>query len=225
MDVALHDILRKCSSEDCKEYTHITTFGPSAKWCINDHSYETFWKKYCEIAETPEKNNKKLCLAEVQRKHMPIISDLTFKFHPLNSELNDTEPYDEDFIMAIVHCYQQIIKETLKISESSIELICCVLKSESIIEDNLLICRIRLQFPYCKTVCQIQNRLIRPLVLQMFRQTNVVSRLSSQPVNEWEDIVDPLSVEKPVIMYGSSPTPNAPKLVLEYIFQIGRAHV
>ena len=85
-------------------------------------------------------------------------------------------------------------------------------------EDNFIVCKIRLQFPYCKTVGQIQNRLIRPLVLQMFRTSNVISRLQSQPVNEWEDIVDPLSVEKPVVMYGSSISPNNSKLVLEYIF-------
>jgi phage/plasmid-associated DNA primase len=218
MDVALHDILRKCSNEDSKEYTHVTTFGPAGKWCINDGAYESFWKKYCEIAEDPGNNKKKLCLAEVQRKHMPIIADLNLKFHPLKSEINeDMEPYEEDFILSIVYCYQQIIKETLKVSESGIELICCVLKAETILEDNLIVCRIRLQFPYCKTVAQIQNRLIRPLVLQMIRQINVVSRLFSQPVNEWEDIIDPLSVEKPVIMYGSSSTPNSPKLVLEYI--------
>jgi len=221
MDVALHDILRKCTNEDSKEFTHVTTFGPSSKWCINDGSYESFWKKYCEIAENPENNNKKLCLAEIQRKYMPIISDLNFKFHPLKSEFNDdTEPYDDDFILSIVYCYQQIIKETLKISDSGIELICCVLKSEPVLENDLIICKIRLQFPYCKTVAQIQNRLIRPLVLQMFRQTNVIGRLYSQPVNDWEDILDPLSVEKPVIMYGSSSSPNTPKLVLEHILHV-----
>lgn len=218
MDVALHDILRKCSNEESKEFTHVTTFGPAAKWCINDADYGNFWEKYCEIAECPENNKKKLCLSEVQRKHMPVIANLTLKFHPIEGETNDIiEPYEQDFILAIVYCYQQIIKETLKISASAIELICCVLKSENIMEDNLVVCKIRLQFPYCKTVCQIQNRLIRPLVLEMIRKTNVVSRLCSQPVNDWEDIIDPLSVEKPVIMYGSAPTPNAPKLVLEHI--------
>ena len=215
MDNTLHDLLRTSSNSDSKEYTHTSLYGPNKNWAFNDTGYENFWLKYCEISEEPEKNNKKLCLAEIPRKHMPIISDLTLKFHPLDK--ND-DPYEEDFILAIVFCYQQVIKETLNINEEGPELICCVLKSETIMEDNLIVCRIRLQFPYCKTVGQIQNRLIRPLVLQMFRTTNVISRLDSQPVNEWEDIVDPLSVEKPVVMYGSSRSPNTPKLILEYIF-------
>ena len=214
MDNSLLDLL-KASSNDSKEYTHTSLYGPSKNWAFKDEAYTEFWEKYCELAEAPEENKKKLCLAEVPRKHMPIIVDLTLKFNPLN---NETEPYDIDFILAIVYCYQQIIKETLNISEKGHELLCCVLKGENVIEDDLLVCKIRLHFPYCKTLVQLQNRIIRPLALQMFRSKNVIARLESQPENEWEDIVDPLVVEKPVVMYGSSVSPTASKLVLEYIF-------
>lgn len=221
MEGGLLDLLRTCNSSETKdngEYTHITTYGPSSKWSILDNKYETFWKKYCELAESPEDSKRKLCLAEIPRKHMPIIVDLTLKFHPLENDSKDGDYYGEDFILALVYCYQQVIKETLKISEGKHELICCVLKTESTMEDNLIVCRIRLQFPYCKTLAQVQNRLIRPLVLQMVRNINVISRLESQPVNDWEDIIDPLSVEKPIMMYGSSAGPSLPKLVLEYTF-------
>ena len=224
MDIGLYDLLRVCNNSDSSQtkeiggYSHVTTYGPASKWAILDNSYEKFWKTYCELAENPEKNNKKLCVAEIPRKHMPIIADLTLKFHPLSKDKIIEDPYEEDFILAIVYCYQQVIKETLKISESAAELICCVLKAEPVMEDNLIVCRIRLQFPYCKTLGQIQNRVIRPILLQMVRSINVFSRLPSQPVNDWEDIIDPLSVEKPICMYGSSYTPTMPKLVLEYIF-------
>ncbi len=216
MDTSLLDLLRGGNNDESKDYSHTTLYGPHKNWTINDSSYENFWKKYCELAQNPETNKKKLCLAEIPRKHMPIIADLTLKFHPLDGITED--PYDIDFILSIVFCYQQIIKETLKISETGTELICCVMKTETVAEDDLIICRIRLQFPYCKTVGQIQNRLIRPLVLQMFRTTNVIARLRSQPVNEWEDIVDPLSVENPIVMYGSSSSPNTPKYFLDNIF-------
>lgn len=215
MEGSLYDLLRKCRDLDAKdECSHVTTYGPASKWSIADDKYEEFWNRYCEIAEDPECD--KLCLAEVPRKHMPIIADLTLKFHPLD---NDTdEPYEMDFILAIVYCYQQVIKKTMKISESETELICCVMEADKTVEDNLIICRIRLQFPYCKTLGQVQNRVIRPIVLQMVRSINVCARLPSQPVNDWEDIIDPLSVEKPIMMYGSSQGPNIPKLVLQYIF-------
>jgi len=215
MDTSLLDLLKECST-DSKEYTHTSLYGPNKNWTFSDGSYVKFWKRYCEIADSPENNTKRLCLAEIPKSHMPIISDLTLRFHP-GKDLTEL-PYDTDFILAIVYCYQQIIKETLNISEREHELYCCVLKGEPVLEDNLLVCRIRLHFPYCKTMVQIQNRIIRPLVLQMFRSKNVIARLDSQPVNDWEDIVDPLSVEKPVVMYGSSPSPTVPKLILEYIF-------
>ena len=214
MDSSLYELLREIST-DSQEYSHKSLYGPNKNWSFDDSGYVKFWKIYCELSENPEQNTKKLCLAEIPRKHMPIIVDLTLKFHPVG---NNEQPYDTDFILAIVFCYQQIIKETLNISEKEHELYCCVLKGESTIEDNLLVCRIRLHFPYCKTIVQIQNRIIRPLVLQMFRSKNIIARLDSQPVNDWEDIVDPLSVEKPVIMYGSSASPSTPKLILDYIF-------
>ncbi|GAH34492.1 unnamed protein product, partial [marine sediment metagenome] len=39
----------------------------------------------------------------------------------------------------------------LQISESAVELICCVLESDEYIEDNLIVSRFKLHFPYCKT--------------------------------------------------------------------------
>src|SRR3972149_6176744 len=107
MDSGLYDLLRNCNNTDGDEITHVTTYGPSSKWSISENSYEDFWKKYCEIAEEPENNNKKLCLAETCRKHMPIIADLILKFHPLENKDIGDEPYDQDFILAIVFCYQQ----------------------------------------------------------------------------------------------------------------------
>ena len=216
MDSGLYDLLRTCNNTDSDEISHVTLYGPSSKWSISDNCYENFWKKYCELADSPETNNKKLCLAELPRKHMPIIVDLTLKFSALKD--SSEEMYDQDFILSIVYCYQQVIKETMKISESQIELICCVLKADAIMEDNVKVYRIRLQFPYCKTLGQVQNRVIRPIVIKMVRNINVFARLESQPLNDWEDIIDPLSVEKPILMYGSSQTPTTPKLVLEHIF-------
>ena len=217
MDSGLLDLLTQCGDtkivKDSKDYTHNTMYGPSKNWSILDEYQDIFWKKYCELALDFSKN---LSLAEMPRKHMPLIIDFIFKFHP--SDLEELEPYNDDFIISIVYCYQQIIAQTLKIDEQCSQLICCVLKAKTVVENNLIVARFRLQFPYCKTVAQIQNHLIRPLALQMLRTTNVFARLESQPQNEWEDIIDPLSAEKPVIMYGSSNNENTPKYVLEYIF-------
>ena len=212
MDSALSDLLRSNHDSNSNKVTHYTNYGPAQKWSISDSNYNDFWLKYCDLILSDEKLSKKLCLAEVSKEYMPIIVDFTLKFLPSNDD--NTEYYKLDFLLSVVYCYQQIIKETLKISPNGAELYCCVLGSNHYEEDAYIIYNFRVQFPYCKTMASIQNRLIRPLVLQMFRSRNIMRRLVSQPVNDWEDIVDPLSVEKPITMYGSSTNFINPKLII-----------
>lgn len=213
MDPALLDLLREHQESNSQEYTHITTYGPNSKWCIPDGSYESFWRSYCSLVQEKEDGN--FCLAELPKKHMPIMADFTLRFHPLDG---NTETYGYDFLLSVVYCFQQAMLRVLQISDSAVELICCVLDSEEYLEDNLIVSRFKLHFPYCKTLSTVQTRTLRPLVLQILRTENVISRLDHQPVNDWETIIDPLTVEKPCVMYGSSTLSTIPKLKLEYIF-------
>lgn len=227
MDAGLLELLRKVTTEDGDISTHITTYGPNKKWCVKDNEYMSFWYKYCELIHDFPNDN--YCLAEQPKTHMPIIVDITLKFHPLGN----SESYSYNFVLAIVYCYQQAILNLLNISEKCIELICCVLESEDCVEDNLIVSRIRLQFPYCKTLASVQNRIIRPYVLKMLRTENVLSRLNNGPVNDWENIIDPCTAEQPCIMYGSSVSNVIPRFQLEHIFykierdniDTGNAHI
>ena len=213
MDTSLLDLLRTHQEPNSQEFTHITTYGPVSKWSIPDSNYESFWRSYCNLIQ--EKDSSGFCLAELPKKHMPVIAEFTLKFHPLEG---DVETYGYDFLLSVVYCFQQAMLRTLQISDSAVELICCVLDADEYMEDNLIVSRFKLHFPYCKTLTTVQTRVLRPLVLQILRTENVISRLSHQPVNDWENIIDPLTVEKPCLMYGSSVIPSVPKLKLEYIF-------
>jgi phage/plasmid-associated DNA primase len=213
MDPALLDLLRKHHVPNNPTYTHITSYGPNAKWSIPDANCESFWRSYCELVNQKEDGN--YCLSEMPRKHMPIIADFTLKFHPLDG---NTETYGYDFLLSVVYCYQQAILRALQISDRAVELVCCVMDSDEYMEDNFIVSRFKLHFPYCKTETAVQTRVIRPLVLQILRTENVISRLSQQPVNDWETIIDPTTVDNPCLMYGSSKIPGTPKLKLEYIF-------
>lgn len=219
MDSSLSDLLKKCSTGETKEPTHFTCFGPSKQWTISDDKYEEFWKEYCEIAEYPETNSANLGLAEVNGKHMPVIADFNFKYHQ-DKDMDIENLYNNDFILAIVQCYQKVLEQTFKLSQNKQELLCCVLKSDPHVEGGIVLAKIRLQFSYCKTLAQIQNRIIRPVVLQMFRTKNVIAKLPCQPLNDWEDILDPTVVEKPVTMYGSTQYAGQSKLVLENILKV-----
>lgn len=213
MDPGLLDLLRKNNEPNTPEFTHVTTYGPKSKWCIPDTNWESFWRDYCGLVY--ENNSNTICLAEIPKKHVPVIADFTLKFHPLEG-YNDT--YGYDFVLSVVYCYQQAMMEIFKISASEVELMCCVLESEDYMEDNLLISHFKLQFPYCKTLPSVQTRLLRPLVIKTLRSENVIGRLSQSPINTWEKIIDPLTTNKPSMMYGSSKSSTIPVLKLEYIF-------
>ena len=212
MDPHLLDLLRKHHTPNTPDFTHTTTYGPSARWCITDANYESFWRSYCNLVDEKEDGN--FCLTEIPKDRMPIMADFTLRFHPSDN----AETYCYDFLLSVVYCFQQAMLRVLQISDSAIELICCVLDSDEYLEDNLVVSRFRLHFPYCKTETSVQTRLLRPLVLQILRTENVISRLAHEPVNNWEKIINPLTVETPCIMYGSSALPNCPKLKLEYTF-------
>lgn len=214
MDSALHELLRKNCDNSSENYTHITNYGSVRKWCVDDRNLENFWISYCNLVKDDKSSQRKLCLAEIPDKRPPVIVDLSLKFETTEDE---TVNYDVDFLLCIVYCYQQVIKKTLEVSESETELSCCIMEADPYKENGLTVHKIRLQFPYCKPLATVQNRIIRPLVLQMIRNKNIIGKLPSQPINEWEDIIDPLSVEKPIIMYGSSEKPNIPKFHLDYI--------
>lgn len=195
--------------------SHVTLFGPYQMWDIPDQYQSIFWPEYCRIvADNSNRNIKNICLAETPKPKMPIIVDLCFKFNH-NPEID--EYCNNTFLMYLVFCYQRIIAETVNISADAVELICCVLEADKVKEDDLDVCRVRLQFPYCKTKCEVQNRLIRPLVLQMIRNENVIGKLPCQPVNDWDNIIDSLVVEKPVTMYGSVSVPKGSRMYLNYI--------
>ena len=214
MDPSLLDLLRKYNEPNASEFTHMTTYGPNSKWSISDSNMESFWRSYCNLIGQGKNGN--YCLAEMPKKHMPVMAEFNLKFHPL--ENGETETYGYDFLLSVVYCYQQAILRVLQISDRAPELICCVLESDEYREDNLIVSRFKIHFPYCKTEAAIQNRVLKPLVLQLLRTENVISRLTHQPINNWETIIDPLTLETPVIMYGSSPKAGIPPLKLEYIF-------
>lgn len=213
MDIKLNNLLRNYSAEDGSVPTHVSMYGPKKEWSIKDNAYTSFWIDYCKLVSETKSEN--LCLAEYPKTHMPVMMDLTLKFHPLEKNVNT---YDYDFLVAVVYCLQQSILEVFEISETQSELICCVLECDDYMENNMVVSKFRLQFPYCKTLASIQMRRLRPTFIKMLRTENVISRLSHQPINNWENIVDPLTPEQPCIMYGSSVLENVPKYVLEHIF-------
>lgn len=215
MDTTLLEILRRTSSCNNDKPTHKTIYGPSQEWGIKDTEWETFWLDYCKNVYEAESSgkHKNYCLAELPKRYMPLMVECKLQFHRLKGR---DETYDWDFILHIIYCYQQKMLELLNITHDS-ELYCCVLETDELVEDNLIVARFKLQFPFCKTLPSVQTNTIRPEVIKMLRIENVLARCHQQPINDWEDIIDPTTALNPCVMYGSSVNEKIPAMILERI--------
>ena len=219
MDPELYDLIRNSKAEEGGEYTHVSFYGPQLKLYLKSNEQSTFWKTYCELADSKRTPGKKpnlgLCLGERCQGYMPVVCRATLRFQ--NDE--NFERYDDDFILAVVFCYQQAISEICKIDERGSQLLCCVLGTDEMTYvDSNAVCSFALQFPYCKTETILQSRAIRPRVIQLLRSGNVFSRLPHQPLNDWENILDPLVTSEPWPLYRSVSHPANHELTLMRIY-------
>lgn len=233
MEPLLRDLLRDASGtisgDKGNNYTHLTLYGPRNRWAIQQHGIKPFWTGYCNLVENHFQSN--LCLAERNQNTTPLIVDLVLKFHKIDGD-DLWEPYDEDFLHHLVRCYQEAIIEFLQVSDDLMEATCCVMESERPWEEDengqivnnradvprFLVSKIRLHFPYCKIDVNRQKKVIRPWVIQNLRNENVISKLTKQPVGDWEQIIDPNVVHGPITMYGSENKPHHSKLLLNFIW-------
>lgn len=223
MDPRLSELLRLTKvedqssrgSSDGQNYTHVTTYGPHSRWTIKSSKLTEFWHGYCDLVYQGTGN---YCLAERPIEHMPVIVDCIFKF---SLEDPKAELYGEDFILALVYCYQQALIESLQLSDTLTELMCVVLEAERTwLQDGFVVTQLRLQFPYCIVEVPVQIRTIRPKAIQLLRSHDVISRFrpSVAPTQDWEVMIDPIGPQEPVLMYKSTAQPGRPKLILNHMY-------
>src|SRR5438874_1358025 len=225
MNKQLLELLTLITSPDDGEversFTHSTVFSPSQKWLIRPHKIGTFWERYCELIENRETS---LCVAEKNNEYVPLILDFKFSFDS-PEDPTDTD-YDERFLITLICCVQQVLLETLEISENRSELLCCALESEhSWVETNFdesrILCRsLRLQFPFCRIEANIASQLIFPRAISLFRLKNVIGMLPCQPRNDWDKIMDLSILNRPVLMYGSVNRPEEPMKSFSNIYGV-----
>lgn len=237
MEPELRDIIRNVASDPANDsHTHVTLYGPHARWMIPPHNLARFWTSYCDLVDKkmngrdgiPEEPLSNMCLAERPQDIMPQIAKFTLRFHcdPSSDNNEIWEPYDDDFLQWICHTYQTVLSEYFRITtETQMELVAVVLESSShwYEEDRdtnqrFMMMEVRIQFPYAKIDAGMQNRIVRPRVIQLLRNNNILSKMQRQPIGDWEQIISTTAASEPVIMYGSSELQNRPKLKLTHIW-------
>src|SRR3989338_4256998 len=265
METELRELLRYVASESVGDsHTHVSLYGPRARWTIGPETQSNFWVGYCELVDrkmngreallqdelnNPEGNglgpvdpaNTKpgiltcidpepfsdICLAERPLEVMPQIAKFTFRFQvDPNMDNDDWEPYDEEFLQQLCHTYQSVISEYFRLlAENQMELVVVVMESqthwfEEDRENNqrYMLMEVRLQFPYAKVDAGMQSRVVRPRVIQLLRNNNVMSKMQRQPIGDWEQIISSSTNNEPVVMYGSAEAPGRPKLEVTHIW-------
>ena len=235
MEPELRDLLRLVAADPVGDsHTHVSLYGPHARWTIRPHKQTDFWTGYCDLAD--RKSNGRdgvqpepfgnMCLAERPQEVMPQIAKLTFRFQTDPTDDDNWEPYDDEFLQALCSTYQTVLSEYFRItSETQMELVVAVLESTTHwYEDDrdnglrFMVMEVRLQFPYGRIDAGMQNRLVRPRVIHLLRNNNVMAKMQRQPIGDWEQIISPNTANEPVVMYGSGEIQGLPKLELTHIW-------
>lgn len=210
MNQDLTNLLNKLSCSDTVNVTHVSYYGPNNKYNISGANLKNFWIEYCKLVDN---NSEDLCMGEIPGQYVPLIVDFTFKFHK-----DSTDTYEEKFIISLVYCIQQAILETITTSNTGEELACVFLFSDEVIDTQYITSRYRFQFPKCKTLSSVQNRFIRPVIIDTIRRENILSYLKEQPIGDWENIISQCNGVDPYSMYGSVTNPNEAVLNLGEIY-------
>ncbi len=221
MNPKLFELLRTTCKLDINhnDYTHFTYYNPSKCWTVRSTSHTEFWKEYCKLAyESINDNVKMLCLAEKPNTIMPVIALFRFQFSVI-PDVSANDYINDQFIIKLVKSYQEAIRDNFILAGDGIELICCVLEPENgEIEDNIITVNLRLQFPYCKMDTTIQNRIIRPKVIEILRRENFRSDLATESINTWEESIDPMVFNEPLPLYRSTTTADDNNLICSHIY-------
>lgn len=219
MDSELKNLLTQTAVEaDNNLFTHLTTYDTIKRWVIKPNNQTDFWKGYCSLSE----KDIKLCLAEKVLSETPIMVNLKLKFQ-VNDKDEIDNLYEDDFLAHICHIYQSVIIETINIdNEAQVELIVSVLESKSYYyeinssdKQRYLTVDVKLHFPFCRVDVGLQKRTIRPRAIKLLNETNAFSKLSQKPIGNWNEVISD-DFDSPVMMFGSTETPDQPKLKLSH---------
>src|SRR5438105_14870443 len=185
MNPDLRAILKEGSHKDNDSYTHIT-YNPKTNWNIRSSFLTEFWKRYCMLVDNSAPD---LNLHEKSNNRTPVLLIFNFQFQN-NGNIDTENPFNDLFILHLVSSFQHVLFSIMRIPDNlrSKTLRACYLESETTFDANIANCRIRIQFPYCKTDISIQQKKIIPELIKTLRMDNVIGFLGQQPLNDWNDI-------------------------------------
>lgn len=154
---------------------------------IESEQQTNLWKEHC--CQCQEDENYRGKIAESCHNQLPIIVLLTLCFDHQNVD-DDTELYDDSFIVEVILAIQETIYEFFNLNTSKNELLCCLLKSDKNFKDNESVCtQLILHFPFTLVDRNFQNDVFRPKLISILRKNNPLAKIQHAPIGDWDSII------------------------------------
>jgi len=221
MNYELHDLLNNVTEEpgQYNRYTHCTTMNNETKWYIPDQYLNEFWSKYCKLVFNQlmnEDESNDVCLAELPTNVIPLIQEFIFKFQDDDDDVENWEPYDDQFLAHLCLLYQEMLIKYFNVPEEKV-LMVVVMESTNHWEETqgdtkYMLIKVRLQFPNARIDVKTQDTFIRKEMISILRKNNMLAEMHRQPIGDWDTIMCKNASSTPIMLYGSTPTPTIPKL-------------
>lgn len=131
-------------------------------------------------------------LAEViTSNNSPIIIDFNLIFTKSDEkDVTETDDYyTEMFYYTIVYSIQQLMRDTIDLSQERSELVCCFLESVPVLRHNKFHMQLRFQFPYCQLNNAYQREVFYPELIERLQNNSVLKLMKKLPIGDLESII------------------------------------
>lgn len=174
-------------------------------------STQLFWTRYCSGINNRETGY----YGEINDRVVPLIVPFSVSYKDLGAK---DIPFKNSLICGICKCIQTVIKNNYIIDDSASETIGIILEKPMYLKNGFVYYDLRFQFPRCKIYISDYNRIIRPELIKVLNDTNIITKFKIQPLSTWDTIIGAYDDNKCILLYGSSTHENIPaeKLIIIY---------
>ena len=196
----LYNFIVQNSVKKGEEYTHTSIFNPSRRFNVKKENEDKFYKVY----DNALREGQLPTVTEVPPKIVPLIIDLDFRFNYTQNELSyhPERYYTIEMIEELIRSYHSIIRDVFSNAKKT-HLRCIILEKDNPrLENGIVKDGIHIHFPYVYTEKWVQQKIIRPRILQEINRKHIFRDLPL--INKLDDVVDSAVPSNNWFMYGSS---------------------
>ena len=217
-------LLNNRTAEEDAFYTHVSMLRPFGKFNLSRNILdEDFWPTYCSAvfnasAESEEKEETMLGVAERSQAYMPVLGDVDIKLK--SSDIGDIDVrqmYTQEQLEQVVSAFQSVLRDILSECKAT-DLTCFVLEkpARKTIKNDVEWWKrgFHLHFPVFMNKVDLQVHFY-PRVKKIIQDARIFSELGFANSG---DLVDTNVCTVPWLLYGSRKDENNPSYVLTRIY-------